>query len=687
MKLFMKKRSDKTDWDVQKDKIIGLGESSVRKTYFPQLQQKLDELERFRALLDQTRDSIFLVRASSLAIIDGNSSACRELQCPRERLLSARMQEFLPHDAVETLREAVASGKSGDGEKVIVTSVRTCSGDELPVEITFRLVTFNSVLYGVAVARDIRERKQAEEELKQSEGRLRFASAAAGIGTWNWDLKTNELIWSARCKELFGLQPDAAISHELFLGSLPEEDREAVDHAVRTALREHSDYSVEMRVPLPGGALRWVLSKGRGFYDEKGNPLGMHGIALDITDRKKYEKELVEARAAAEAANNAKTQFLANMSHELRTPINGILGVFQLILGGYAGSLGAEQNNLLAKADRSARALLRIIEDILDLSRIEAGKVSLKEEDFSLREAVSDAVELFAIEARSKNLDLRLSINADVPERLTGDALRLRQVLVNLVGNALKFTLKGMVEIAVAVASRTAGGIIAVAFSVTDTGIGIPHDKRDDIFRPFTQLDPSDTRRFGGTGLGLAISSRLVEMMGGTLSFTSKEGVGSSFTVIIPLREASQAAVPEKPPAIAVTPSHERDATPRILVAEDDPLAAELLKNILEYHGLEMDLARTGQEAVEMWAKGQYDLIIMDVQMPHMDGITATVHIREKEKSTGGHIPIMAITAHAFPEDEKRCLAAGMDSYQTKPLDMERGIDILYSLLRGRTAK
>ena len=677
----MKKRSDR-DWISEREKIIGLGESSVRKTYFPQLQQKLDELERFRALLDHTRDSIFLVLASSLAVVDVNSTACREMHCSRNQLLSASMHEFLPEDAIGMLDEAVRSGKTGERERVITTVLRNCSGDETPVEITFQLVNFNGMCYGVAVARDIRERRRAEAELKQSEERLRFASSAAGIGTWNWDLTTNELIWSARCKELFGFPPEADVTYDAFLGKIAEYGRGMVDAAVWTALRERSDYLVEMQVILPDGSRRWLLSQGRGFYDEAGNALGMHGIVLDITDRKNYEKQLEEARGAAEAASHAKSQFLANMSHELRTPINGIMGVLQLFLGGYEGRLDGEWKELFRKADRSARSLLRIIEDILDLSRIEAGKLSLKHEGFSLHEAVADAVQLFAVEARNKGLDLKLSMGDDVPDRCNGDPVRVRQVLMNLIGNALKFTDKGETDVAVSVVARGSDGLTGVKFTVTDTGIGIPEAQVSRLFEPFTQVDPSDTRRFGGTGLGLAICRRLVELMGGTIGFSSEEGLGSTFFFIIPLREEGPAATQTiHAPAVQAVPVQRTGRNPRILVAEDDPLASELLQNILEHHGLETDLARTGREAVDMWEHGKYDLIIMDVQMPQMDGITATQLIRKKERATGAHVPIMAMTAHAFPEDEARCLAAGMDAYQTKPLDFDRGMRMILSLL------
>lgn len=681
----MKKDSDQTDWDQQREKIIGLGESSVRKTYFPQLQQKLDELERFRALLDHTRDSIFLLQASTLAIVDVNLSACREMQCARERLLSASFDDFLPPDDIQKLIKSISSGAVEAGELILVTSLRSCSGMEIPVEMSFRLVIFNDVLYGVAVARDITERKRTEGELKRSEEHLRFASSAAGICIWNWDLTSNELIWNARCKELFGFSPDFQVTYEAFLSRIAEGERDAIDLAVQRALRDNTEYHVEMRVALPDGSLKWVMSKGRGFYDEKGEPTSMHGIALDITDRKNYETELVETRAAAEAGSRAKSQFLANMSHELRTPINGIMGILQLLLGGFKGALDTEQKELLAKADRAARSLLRIIEDILDLSRIEVGKLSLKKETFPIREAISDVVELFTMEAHRKELELSCVIDEGLPHIFTGDAVRIRQVLVNLVGNALKFTDRGVVTVAVTAQSGPADGSIPVTFSVTDTGIGIPREKIESLFKPFTQLDPSDTRRYGGAGLGLAISSRLVEMMGGTMSLQSEEGAGSSFSFTIPLKEDERPATHDRStaarPALRVHGRHHR---PLILIAEDDPLAAELLKNMLEYHGLDMELAQTGREAVDMWAKRHYDLIIMDVQMPKMDGVAATRIIREREKNHGGHIPIMAMTAHAFPEDEKRCRAAGMDAYQTKPLDFDQGINTIISLLREK---
>lgn len=406
----------------------------------------------------------------------------------------------------------------------------------------------------------------------------------------------------------------------------------------------------------------------------------------EIGERKRAEEGLRLAKDTAEAASRAKSQFLANMSHELRTPMNSFLGVLQLLLGNHAGPLEPKQRELLAVADKSAHCLLQVISDILDLSKIEAGKLSITEKPFHLRACFSEAIELFSADAQQKELDLSFTVAPDVPDNVVGDFLRLRQVLINLVGNAIKFTDRGSVAVKIAAGSQLPGGKRECTFTVTDTGIGIPEDKKHLLFSPFSQADDSDTRSYGGTGLGLAISRQIVEMMGGTISFESTEGVGSTFSFTVPLGEGVEEAgtMPEAPAPVAVAPPPVTGAEkkPLILVAEDDIMASDLLMNILELSGLEANLARTGREAVDMWEKHRYDLIIMDIQMPRLDGISATRIIREKEKTTGGHIPIVAMTAHAFREDEERCYAAGMDAYLTKPLDLKTGMEVIMNRLQ-----
>ncbi|SNB46052.1 response regulator [Geobacter sp. DSM 9736] len=413
-------------------------------------------------------------------------------------------------------------------------------------------------------------------------------------------------------------------------------------------------------------------------------PRGVVIALTDLTDQKQAQEELRSAKEAAENANRAKSQFLANMSHELRTPLNGVLGMLQLLLNGYAGPLQDKQREMTAKAARSAGALIGIINDILDLSKIEAGKLEIEEAPFQVRECVADALELFSVEAQQKGLELEVSIAEGVPETVRGDYVRLRQVLINLIGNAFKFTERGSVSMRVAAGGKTPDGKLEIAFTVADTGIGIPAEKQKLLFRPFSQLDETNTRRHGGTGLGLAISSRMIGMMGGSIAVESEDGAGSTFSFTVPLdevQEAKKSAYDISAAAEAVAPVSGTKETPRILVAEDDPLSSELLMAIFEDQGFRMDLARTGREAVEMWEKEEFDLIIMDVQMPKLDGIAATRMIRGKEQARGTHTPILAMTAHAYQEERERCLEAGMDDFLPKPVDLKKGVEVIRSLL------
>ncbi|OHB25792.1 MAG: hypothetical protein A2X84_07740 [Desulfuromonadaceae bacterium GWC2_58_13] len=392
--------------------------------------------------------------------------------------------------------------------------------------------------------------------------------------------------------------------------------------------------------------------------------------------RKTTEEDLRQAKEAAEAATKAKGQFLANMSHELRTPMTGVLGMLDLALH---GELSVEQREHLEIVKKSALALLRILNDILDFSRIESGMISFVEEPFQLHQSVRAAVELFDLEARRKDLDLTLDIAPDTPQQVKGDEGRTRQILMNLIGNAVKFTEQGKVAIRVAARNVVEDGRREVAFTVADTGIGISGEKGQALFRPFSQGDASHSRRYGGTGLGLAISREMAERMGGTIDFSSEAGVGSTFVAILPLRQAGPATpTATVAPAPAFAPAE--GSRPRLLLAEDDPIIRKLLTHMLRHEGLDFDTAANGEEAVARWTQGAYDLILMDVQMPVMDGFEATRTIRAQEKERGSHVPIIALTAHAFPVDQQKCLDAGMDAYLAKPIDFRK----LFAMIRDR---
>jgi signal transduction histidine kinase/ActR/RegA family two-component response regulator len=392
------------------------------------------------------------------------------------------------------------------------------------------------------------------------------------------------------------------------------------------------------------------------------------------TANRRLEEEMVERRLAeqaANAANRAKSEFLANMSHEIRTPMAGVLGMLGLVL---STSLSAEQEEQLAMAKSSADSLLSLLNDILDLSKIEANRLDLAPVAFSIRDCIIDAVGTFEVRARAKELELITQIDPDVPGAVIGDPLRLRQVLVNLVGNAIKFTDQGRISVNVRVEKRS-GAELTVYVAVTDTGIGIPADMQRLVFEPFRQADGSATRRYGGTGLGLTISARLAELMGGRIGLESTPGAGSTFFFTVRLAEAPtkvslHTPVKLRAPASTLAGQPAMTRSLRILVAEDNVVNQKLASELLRRDGHTIFVVGDGHQAVAAVRDGVFDLVLMDVQMPIVDGLKATTEIRAAEKSTGGHVPIVAMTANAMNGDQETCLEAGMDDYLTKPINI-----------------
>lgn len=385
-------------------------------------------------------------------------------------------------------------------------------------------------------------------------------------------------------------------------------------------------------------------------------------VAARTAELERVNEELRRAKEAAEEASRLKSQFLANMSHDLRTPMNGVIGMTALAL---RTDLDQQQRDYLTTVQNSAEALLCLLNDILDFSKIEAGKLTLEEIPFDLREVVAQTVKSLRLGADQKGLALTWSVDPAIPARLIGDPVRFRQILTNLASNAIKFTESGRVDVEIDLESSS-GDEVGVRVTVRDTGIGIPPDKIETIFEPFTQADGSTTRRFGGTGLGLSISSRLAELMGGRIWVESEVGKGSAFHVA--LRFLVAAAEVVQPPSAPAEAGPGSAPSLHILVAEDNAINQKVIAKMLELEGHQVTVAGDGPQALEEVARQAFDLILMDVQMPGLSGLEVARLIRERERATGGHIPIIALTASAMKGDRERCLEAGMDDYLSKPI-------------------
>jgi signal transduction histidine kinase/AmiR/NasT family two-component response regulator len=436
-----------------------------------------------------------------------------------------------------------------------------------------------------------------------------------------------------------------------------------IDHSERIMLTADGK-----RIPIIKNVIR-INFQGRDVLLES---------FIDIRDRKRAERELLAAKDAAEAASLAKSQFLANMSHEIRTPMNGILGFLELLQR--EEEMTDRQRQYVDTALASGETLLQLINDILDFSKIEAGKMEIAAAELNLADLLEEVVEFFADQARRKGIKVSCHVTPGTPTALWGDSMRLRQVLINLVGNAVKFTEKGEVSVHVFL-KEEAGQTALLLFEVRDTGIGIAPDALSRIFTAFAQEDGSTTRRYGGTGLGLAIASQLVSMMGGKIEVKSILGKGSVFRFTARLEKQGKPSGDAEPhPLLLPAPPCGSDkpvdkkqfSAFRVLLVEDNPVNRTLSSAILEYFGCCADLADDGLEALERVAAERYDLILMDCQMPRMDGYKATAAIRKQEAESGAkgeprHVPIVALTAHALEGDRDACLAAGMDDYLSKP--------------------
>ncbi len=468
---------------------------------------------------------------------------------------------------------------------------------------------------------------------------------------------------------------------ELLIG--PETDQSSA-RDLQSAIKLGHGVSKDVLRYRKDGKTYWELLSLTPVFDKSGSASRWVSIGTDISARHAAEEALAQAKATAEAASNAKSDFLANMSHEIRTPMNAVLGMTDLALG---TKLTSEQNEYLSIAKESAQALMSLLNDILDLSKIEAGKLAVDPVPFDLSRLVENTLKPFAKQAISKGIQFQHAILADTPTHLIGDATRVRQILINLVSNAVKFTSLGSIDICVE-SQWESEEDVSLHLSVSDTGIGMPKETLQRIFDAFTQADSSITREYGGTGLGLTISARLVELMRGRIWVQSHEGNGSMFHVSLPFQKTDEHNVRSTAGSNGIVSYPEASQPCRalnILVADDNQANRALAKKILEKRGHQVAVVTNGSEALDYYQAHNLDAAILDIQMPELDGFSVTAAIRREESTKQTHLPLIAMTAHAMPGDRERCLRAGLDAYLSKPINARELYTLVESL--GQTQR
>jgi PAS domain S-box-containing protein len=498
-------------------------------------------------------------------------------------------------------------------------------------------------------------------ELEASERRFRALAMGAPVGIYRCDLNGRCTFANQEWCQLAGLTPEEAIGAG-WAGALHPDDRQRCHDLWREARDYGIEWECEMRFVHRDGSVHWAYSRATLVVGDFGLRERV-GMTVDITARKEAEDSLMRAKEQAEAATRAKSEFLAKMSHEIRTPMNGVLGMLELAL---ETQLAPDQKDYVDTARASAANLLGIINDILDVSRIEARKLEVDASPFSLRQLLEGALKPMIPLARGKGLAFELDVGLHVTDGLVGDPRRLQQVLVNLVGNAIKFTREGSIRVTV-VQGESDEERVKLCFSVRDTGIGIPADRLASIFEPFTQVERVGA--MSGTGLGLTISSQLVSLMGGKLRVKSAVGSGSVFHVDLVLPRANLDAESLASWTVRSTGRfHAVHGQLRVLVAEDNAVNARVVRHFLDKVASQVTVAETGAAALDQAMRNDFHVLFLDVQMPEMTGIQVCKALREHEKVTGGHRPIVMLTAQAMKGDREECLAAGADDYVTKPV-------------------
>lgn len=650
------------------------------------LQKNEDQL---RLLLDSTAEAIYGTDTNGICTFC--NTACLKLlgyERPEEligenihRKIHYRRKDGSPYPEHEC--NIFKSFQMGEGIHVEGELFWKSDGNSVVVEFWSYPQYRNNVIVGsVATFMDISQRVAAQEKLVMLSKAIENSPAAVVITDYNGIIE----YVNPKFTEITGYPPEEAIGQNPRILNAGIQSPEFYTELWETLNRGH-EWRGEFCNRKKNGEIHWESASISPIRNDLKQITHFVAVKEDITERKFIAEELYRAKEAAEAGNRSKSEFLANMSHEIRTPLNAILGFSDLAL---ETDLTPEQHDYLTQVNFAGSALLRIINDILDLSKIEAGQLDIEQVSFSLQELLDNTLCLFREQAKAKGITLELELASALPAHSTGDPLRIGQILTNLIGNAIKFTEKGTVRVSLSL-KESAPEKTELLFEVQDSGIGISPKSLAELFQPFTQADSSITRKFGGTGLGLSISKRLVNLMGGTIWAESTLGKGSTFCFIIPFGEA--AAQTAHAPAMAAShetglPSFQHPDQPkslqgiRILLAEDNEINCLLTTEMLKRNGIAVDIATDGIQAVSrvLHETVSYDLVLMDIQMPGMDGCEATRKIRSDPRFAA--LPIIAVTAHAYAEEQHRCREAGMNDHIVKPLNSKLLFDTIEKWLQ-----
>jgi len=679
------------------------------------VEAEIRDLKDFNENIVQNMTEGIILEDDNGIITFVNPAASLFLGYKSDELIGMHWKEIIPTDQQVIVENANTLRRGGKSSRYEVEMLAK-SGRRVPVLVSGNSLGSGGLFAGsLAVFRDITQFKQAENEIEKRQKYLESVLHHTPDAIVTLDAESRITEWNPGAELVFGYSRDEVLGnniHDLIAG--PEVREEALILSEKIYAGEKIQQMETIRYRKDGSPVNVIMAASPIHVGNEKH--GVVAVYTDITDQKRVEEELKQANEVteemnkelklaieranvlaveSELANATKSEFLANMSHEIRTPMNGIIGMTELTLD---TELDSEQKDYLNAIQNSADLLMTVINDILDFSKIEAGRLDIEHIDFRLRKCIDETMQHFDPRAKNKGLELMTIVSPDIPDGVVGDPVRLRQIIINLVNNAIKFTDEGGIILEVVTEDETENDIV-LHFSVSDSGIGIPEEKQEEIFLAFTQVDGSTTRQYGGTGLGLTICTKLVSMMGGRMWLESlskanknENGGGSifHFTLQFGLQEdvAGSPALKREVKSFSQEMEDEMETSTetgesisikslRILLAEDNAINLKLAETLLRKKGWDVVSVTEGQKVLEALKSESFDLILMDVQMPNMDGFEATAVIREQEETNGCHIPVIAMTAHAMKGDREKCLKAGMDDYVSKPM---KAVD-LYSAI------